>query len=105
MGFEPTTSSLGSWHSTTELLPLSRLSRSGFHLNIITPNRSMAGARLGQASADSEGTVAPPYFLPRPSTSILARSAMSSEPGLSGLQSAFGMPSTVIADAILPVFA
>ncbi len=22
MGFEPTTSSLGSWHSTTELLPL-----------------------------------------------------------------------------------
>ncbi len=25
MGFEPTTSSLGSWHSTTELLPLSAL--------------------------------------------------------------------------------
>ena len=35
MGFEPTTSSLGSWHSTTELLPLSAN-------NLILPNRGDA---------------------------------------------------------------
>ena len=34
MGFEPTTSSLGSWHSTTELLPLS-----AHHFSTNSPNR------------------------------------------------------------------
>ena len=29
-GFEPATSSLGSWHSTTELLPLAAISGNGF---------------------------------------------------------------------------
>src|SRR5262249_52166584 len=37
-----------------------------------------------------------------PSTSSFARSAMIRDPGLSGDQSDFGMPSTVIAMAILP---
>ncbi len=40
----------------------------------------------------------------KPSTKVFAKSAISNEPELSGLQSGFAMPSTVIAMAILPDF-
>jgi len=42
------------------------------------------------------------HFLARPSTNVLARPAIRSEPGLSGVQSGFAMPSTVMAMAMRP---
>jgi hypothetical protein len=49
MGFEPTTSSLGSWHSTTELRPrsgsnsLSARESTSSHVSITCPRNAVAG--------------------------------------------------------------
>src|SRR6476620_11470136 len=69
MGLEPTTSSLGSWHSTTELLPLNRRG----HCDQIGPGRPHHITRRAANSSpflmagNSTATPHPP--LPKPACS------------------------------------